>query len=372
VNEFRDLRANPRCLVESQVLSFRVKWSRLIATGVLGSARKTSVSPTPPPLSGRTTSTLSSLGLSFDPYDHTPLPARILATGAAANFPSVANLVGDVFNAPVFIPLTQIDSAQVVPHRNAPAQGYPSRAALGGAYVARWVWSREWGAGGLGVFEDEMKRLLGKRWVATSGSLLKSNINGATSVAAGLVGGGSGANSGTSTPYGHPGSRSGLGNTVFVEEDEDEELEREMNARLGLNSSALTHNPGIIGGGGVYGTTFGDGGVIGQHSRMRTQTNSTADTISSSTAPSTAYTTPDIGLGNMGVMPSGQSGSTADAVAPTTPTPLTPVVALATSDAEAQVGLAKVAEPDLDAFMTYAAIVPEYSRLERMVLKGIV
>jgi xylulokinase len=163
---------------------------------------------------------------------------------------------------------------------------------------------------------------------------------------------------------------------VFVEEDEDEELEREMNARLGLNSSVLNNNPGVIGGGGVYGTTFGDGGVMGQHSRMRTQTNSTADTILSSAgsgiAPSTAYTTPDIGLGNMGVMPSGQSGSTAGAVTPTTPTPLTPVVALATSDAEAQVGLAKVAEPDLDAFMTYAAIVPEYSRLERMVLKGIV
>jgi xylulokinase len=226
------------------------------------------------------------------------------------------------------------------------------------------------------VFEDEMKRLLGKRWVATGGSLLKSNINGATSVAAGLVGGGSGANSGTSTPYGHPGSRSGLGNTVFVEEDEDEELEMEMNARLGLNNSTLNHNPGVIGGGGVYGATYGDGGAIGQPSRMRTQTNSTADTISSSTgsgiAPSTAYSTPDMGLGNMGLIPSGQSGSTAGAVTPTMPTPLTPVVALATSDAEAQVGLAKVAEPDLDAFMTYAAIVPEYSRLERMVLKGVV
>lgn len=398
MSEFRDLRANPRCLVESQVLSFRVKWSRLISTGVLGSIRKASVSPTPPPLSGRSAFSLSSLGLSFDPYDHTPLPTRILATGAAANFPSVANLVGDIFNAPVFVPLTQIDSAQVVPHRNAPVQGYPSRAALGGAYVARWVWSREWGAGGLGVFEDEMKRLLGKRWIATGGALLKSNINGASSVAVSLVGmggggsgGGSGANSGTSTPYGHPGSRSGLGNTVFVEEDEDEELERERNGRLGLGlgNSILGNNnlnhPGVIGsGGGVFGSAFGD---AGQHSRIRTQTGSTADTFSSSTSsgitPSTAYTTPDIGMGNLAVTPPGLSGGgvpsssspsngNTGAVTPTTPTPLTPVVALATGDAEAQVGLAKVAEPDLDAFMTYAAIVPEYSRLETMVLKGIV
>jgi len=321
--------------------------------------------------------------------------------------------VGDIFNAPVFVPLTQIDSAQIVPHRNAPVHGYPSRAALGGAYVARWVWSREWGAGGLGVFEDEMKRLLGKRWIATGGALLRSNVNGASSVAVGLVGGmgsggggggggggsggGSAANSGTSTPYGHPGSRSGLGSTVFVEEDEDEELERERNGRLGLGlgNSVLSNSlafPGVIGGGGgsgggVYGSTFGD---AGQLSRLRTQTSSTADTFSSSTssgiAPSTAYTTPDIGLGNLGTMPPGLSGSggggipsssspsngNTGAVTPTTPTPLTPVVALATSDAEAQVGLAKVAEPDLDAFMTYAAIVPEYSRLETMVLKGIV
>ncbi|KAF8196970.1 hypothetical protein BJ912DRAFT_93874 [Pholiota molesta] len=370
VNEFRDLRANPRCLLESQILSFRVKWARLISTGVLGNARKSSVSPTPPPslISGRSNSVLSSLGLSFDPYDPAPLPARILATGAAANFPSVSNLVGDIFNAPVFVPLTQIDSAQISPHRNAPAEGYPSRVALGGAYVARWVWSREWGTGSLGVFEDEMKRLLGKRWVATNGALLRSNINGATVV--GGLGGNSGANSGTSTPYGHPGSRSGLGSTVFVEEDEDYEIELERNALA---------NPGVIGA-SVYGTSsYADTNNL-LSARLRTQTGSTAESSSSGgLAPSSAFTTPDLGLGNLGIMtnagglsaptPSNGSGG---AATPTTPTPLTPVVALTTSDAEAQLGLAKVAEPDVDAFMTYAAIVPEYSRLETMVVKGIV
>jgi len=373
VNEFRDLRANPRCLLESQILSFRVKWSKMISTGVLGTSRR-GVSPTPPPLSGRSSSVLSSLGLPFDPYDHNPLPLRILATGAAANFPSVSNLVGDVFNSPVFVPLTQIDSAQVVPHRNAPAQGYPSRAALGGAYVARWVWSREWGAGSLGVFEDEIKRLLGKRWISTGGTLLKSNINGVASTITGHATS-SGANSGTSTPFGHPGARSGLGSTVFVEEDEDEELEREMNGR----SPAVLGPPGKPGviGGGVYSNAFGD--------RLRTQTSSTIDTLSSSTnslVAASVYTTPDLGLGNLGIMtPGGLSASnsgaasangSAGAATPTTPTPLQPVVALATSDAEAQLGLAKVAEPDVDAFMTYAAIVPEYSRLETMVAKGIV
>ncbi|KAF9032393.1 hypothetical protein BJ165DRAFT_1357960 [Panaeolus papilionaceus] len=373
VNEFRDLRANPRCLIESQVLCFRVKWSRMLATGVLGSSRKNPVGTTPPPLSARASGvSLSTLGLTFDPYDHTPLPTRILATGAAANFPSVSNLIGDVFNSPVFIPLTQVDSAQVVPHRNAPASGYPSRASLGAAYVARWVYGREWGMSGLTGFEEETKRLLGRRWISSGGTPLRSNVNGVASVIGTAVGGGSGANSGASTPFGHPGPRSGLGTAVF-EEDEDEELERDRNGQGSAGPVGL----GVIGG-GIY-NAFGD--------RVRSQTGSTIDTLanslSSGLSPSSAYTTPDLGLGNLGMLggPSGLSVPGANGgvptpgtgnVTPTTPTPLTPVVALHTSDAEVQIGLAKVAEPDVDAFLTYAAIVPEYCRLEGMVLKGIV
>ncbi|KAF8198174.1 hypothetical protein K438DRAFT_1823965, partial [Mycena galopus ATCC 62051] len=67
---------------------------------------------------------------------------------------------------------------------------------------------------------------------------------------------------------------------------------------------------------------------------------------------------------------SGQIGSNGTAGTPATaaPTPLTPVAPLAMGDAEAQMGLAKVAEPDGDAFLAYAAIVPEYSRLEGMLV----
>jgi xylulokinase len=49
-----------------------------------------------------------------------------------------------------------------------------------------------------------------------------------------------------------------------------------------------------------------------------------------------------------------------------------PVTALPASEAETQVGLAKIAEPDVDAFMAYAAIVPEYVRLEGMLVKALV
>ena len=72
---------------------------------------------------------------------------RILVTGAAANFTSVSNLVGNVFNAHVFVLLNQVDSAQISPHRNAPAQEYRSWASLGGGYVTQWVWGCEWGSG---------------------------------------------------------------------------------------------------------------------------------------------------------------------------------------------------------------------------------
>ena len=312
----------------------------MISTGVLGSSRKTAVSPTPP-LPGRFSNSLSSLGVPFDPYDYAPLPSRILATGAAANFPSVSNLVGDVFNAPVFVPLTQVDAAQVVPHRNAPAQEYPSRAALGAAYVARWVWGRESGSGGLGVFEDEMKRLLGKRWVALGGTLLRTNINRAGSaIGLGILSSGSGGNSGASTPYGHAGGRRSLGNTVFAEEEEDEALEMERNGSLGSFSGSV--NAGVIGSGvcGVSASGGGGGVYADSTMRLRTQTGSTTDTCPSNTssrmAPSTALTMPDVGsLGQ-------QQSTNGSARTASVPTPLTPVVALATSDSEAQIGLAKV------------------------------
>jgi len=358
VNEFRDLRANPRCLLESQVLSFRVRWSRMISTGVLGSninrSRGNVQTPGPSPIVASVPSSrATSLGLPFDPYDHTPLPARILVTGAAANFPSVANLVGDVFNAPVFMPHTQVDSAQVVPHRNAPAGGFPSRASLGGAYFARWIWGKERsstsggpGTGrGLGGFEDEIRRLHGKRWVASGGTPLRTNVNG-------LLGGGgeSGANSGTSTPYVH--SRSNLGSTIFVEEEEDEEEEMERSGGM-LSAS-------------VFAGGFADRDLGRDIGRMRTLTGSTVDTSASagSGAPSTTFTTPDLGGG-------ASPGANGGAAAPQT-TSLTPVTAMPTADSEAQIGLAKVAEADVDAFMTYAAIVPEYCRLESMLCKTLV
>ncbi|KIY49659.1 actin-like ATPase domain-containing protein [Fistulina hepatica ATCC 64428] len=338
VTEFRDLRANPRCLIESQMLSLRVRWAQILSTGVLG-PKKSAVGPTPPPSSPKP-AVSPSLGISFDPYDHTVLPNRIIATGAAANFPSVSNLLGDVFNAPVYVPATQVDSAQIVPHRNTPVQGFPSRASLGVAYHCRWVWGRQnqhSGSGAMG-YEEEMKRLLGKRWVVSGNTPLKTNIGGLLSKNPGAT---SGSASGASTPFGTISRGSGLGNTVFVEEEE-EEVGDLAGSRRFATPAVTPSQPPLV--------------------RVRTQTASTADTMSSSStlAPSTAFTTPDMSA----LSPTTPTG--------TAPTPLTPVTALPTGDAEAQVGLCKVAEPDLDAFMCYAAIVPEFCRLESLLVQGLV
>lgn len=297
------------------------------------------------------TNNANNMGLPYDPYDYNPLPSRIIATGAATNFPSIANLVGDVFNAPVLVPTTQIDAAQIVPHRNAPPTGYPARAALGGAYVARWVWGKEKGtpAGtGRGGFEEEIRRLLAKRWASSGGAPLRTGTN--VTIA------GSKPGSGTSTPYGH-GGLSGLGSNILVEVDEEEAEEERV------DPLSTTNN---------YGLGAGFGEIIDSAGRLRTFTGSTAGTTMSGTtfeAPSTAFTTPDLGGASSPNLASASSGETPAA---TTTTSLIPVTAMPTSEAELQLGLAKVAEPDVDAFMSYAAIVPEYCRLEGLLVKSIV
>lgn len=365
VNEFRDLRANPRCLLESQILSFRVRWSRISSSGIFGAtvgrggpsnaSTSHSPSPVPPPVAS---SSALSVGLTFDPYDYSSLPSRIIATGAAANFPSVVNIIGDILNAPIMLPTTQIDGAQTAPHRNAPPKGFPSRASMGGAYVARWVWGRE--RGGIrvgGAFEDDIKKVFGKRWMMNGGLALKTNVNppasssAASTPGAGLPGSASASRggSGTSTPFGHH-PRSGLGSTVFVEEDE-EDVDINLIPRLRSMGSAnsltnLVHQS-TLGGNMLSNSTLAVTGINGQN-------------------PTTSLSTPDLNL-------SPDPSTSGDGTALTPSAPLTPVTAMtSTSESDLQIGLARVTEPDVDSFMGYAAIVPEYCRLEGMLVKGIV
>lgn len=226
----------------------------------------------------------------------------------------------------------------------------------------------------MGGFEEEIRRLHGKRWVASGSTLLRTNVGGMGGA------GGSGANSGTSTPYA---GRSGLGSTVFVEEEEDEMEEMERTGGGGAMGSGT--GLGIGGGAGntvggllmAPASVFAGGFADRDLGRMRTLTGVSSD--ASTLGPSlSTYKVGDVAAAAGGSSPSGgvnagagASGSGTGGASTSTAT-LTPVTALPTSDSEAQIGLAKIAEADVDAFMTYAAIVPEYCRLEGMLCKSLV
>jgi xylulokinase len=279
--------------------------------------------------------------LPFDPYDSTPLPRRIFATGTAAHFPSIVNLLGDVFDAPVFVPSTVLEAAQLAPGVANSGNGVPSRAALGGAYLARWGAGLRRGTPTRSGFEEEIRWVLGKRWAEKQSAAAQHN---------GRFGGAAGAGGGTSpavgvgTGSGLLGSgigsigkarSSGLAAHALVEEDEEE--------LANANNS--------------YGEE--DGATAYKYATEDQQQNPISNTNSSLLVPPTMLTIPQ------------PSASLATAATPTTAAPLTPIVALQTDDADAQFGLVKVAEPDTDAFLAYASMVPEFCRLEGVVVKGL-
>ncbi|KIJ29777.1 hypothetical protein M422DRAFT_214834, partial [Sphaerobolus stellatus SS14] len=154
VNEFRDLRANPRCLLESQLLSFRLRFGRMAGAAYPARpnaaqshshhALNSQAAGTPinthngHAYNGFKTGPAAPNEPPFNPYSSTHLPRRIFATGTAAHFPSVVNLLGDIFDAPVFVPSTVLEAASIAPGVASPpgAANIPSRAALGGAYLA--------------------------------------------------------------------------------------------------------------------------------------------------------------------------------------------------------------------------------------------
>ncbi|KAJ4495854.1 hypothetical protein C8J55DRAFT_5421 [Lentinula edodes] len=421
VSEFRDLRANPRCLIESQVLAFRIRWMSIVANGVQGTAASMNGEGGSAALSNP----FASLGLSFNPYTPTPLPRRVICTGAATNFPSVANLVGDAFNATIYVPASQVDSAQVVgnAHRNAPAKGYFSRASLGGAMLGRWVWGREqngpssasnsgrgspnWGSSNvssissspvisspnssnlIGTFEEEMRRLHARRWTMSGGVWARTNVNPPISntsatnspipqvkviggVPANQVGISTGATP-TPTPstptvtsgLGFPQRGTGLSPSLVLEEEEYEISQRGMYG-ASMSSMATMSTIGSMSSMGSMGTniTTPDMSLLNPGSGATTpgsvkDVNNPSSGTASATVPGASTLTPVSALPLPSPSPNSHPGSS-----PVSTTSYEDDLQLA------QLGLAKVAEPDTDAFMTYAAIVGEYARLDGVVIRG--
>ncbi|KAK0214338.1 D-xylulose kinase [Armillaria fumosa] len=328
VTEFRDLRANPRCLVESQVMGMRVRWGRAVALGVFGEVKL----PPKPPLPPGQMQLPSPIPFDLYQTAYPHLPSRILCTGAATNFPSIANLVCDVFGKPVYVCLSQIDSAQISPHRNAPARGFPGRAAVGVALVAKWVWGKEKESRASSragsphtptavtlSFEEDTRKVFARRWTESGGVWARTNVS---SSAGGPQ---------TQVPTIRNVLRGGttLGTSIVMEEEEEENY-------------------------------FSNGGV---DAYMYPNANTQVPMISTPTTP-----TGTMALTPISALPIVYPPEMATLAPPSASVPTTgeqqPDLDLA------QIGLARVADPDFDSFLGYASIVWEYVRLESIIVKG--
>ncbi|KAG8843248.1 hypothetical protein FRB96_004214 [Tulasnella sp. 330] len=396
VTEFRDLRANPRCLVESQVLSFRVQYARLMSLPLFGGKEMVKQK-------NMSMSLLAyRMGVCFDPYDKDLCPSRIIAIGSAANFPSIVALIGDVFNAPVFVPtgapIQSANSPNPMKLEHSPTRGTnpsspenlgphtpsPSRcnAALGGAYTARWAWRRHAKPDEkFGSFEEEITGLLKKKWMSPAmfGAGGGSNGLGGSTPGFGL------GLSNSTVGYPQP-KRSGLASSVYSTHEPEHTLSPQQETimfRPGMNGGLLTPPiPGMLPQTGLTGLGLG----MSQHNHSagnlnnqlsaagmpimpigRARTPTTSSQATNSTILSQLSTNSINTVSTAQTSPGGSKVTT-----PTSSTkPLNVSVnPLPTGEEDSQKGLCKVAEADWDAFMVYASIVPEFCRLEGMLVKG--
>ncbi|GAB1521962.1 hypothetical protein RhiTH_005061 [Rhizoctonia solani] len=289
-------------------MNLRVKHARM--TSLLTST------PTP----NRPTSLLAtSLSTIFDPYTPSALPSRILALGAAAGFASVASITADVFGARVLVPRSVITRGAPVtplmtPTRGAGILGFPSGGGSGTSTPGLVVPGQQPQSQQQQQPAPDTRAALGAaylaRWsVLSTGTDFEDDVRTVIRKRAKLSGA-----LGLGVPVGTYG-RSGLGASVLVEEDEEEKEDEngDMHERTNTNSTTATS--------------------LSLHLSLPPQ-------------------------------------QPPNAANPTTTS--ASVHALPTDESDALLGLAKVAEGDMDAFSAYAALIPEWCRLEGMLVRGVV
>jgi len=364
VGEFRDLRANPRCLLESQLLTFRVQYARLMELPLFAAGTPTK----------KTLRPISLLAfrekIPFDPYDKDLCPRRIIAIGSSANFPSIVAMIGDMFNAKVYVPtgtpMVTVNSpnpnklghspgganSATSPVYLGPNTPAPSRlnAALGGAYTARWAWRRTTKPDEkFGSFEDELKSLLKKKWIANA---MNPNLGAPQLSPVASMG------------YPQP-KRSGLAAAVFTPEDDGATTPTHLSV---TPPGALTP-PGLIGLG--LGAMGNNGATLHADRSLTPTGRARTPTTSSQTTNSTVLS--QLSIGTLSSMTSASTAQTSPG-GTGTPNSAVPmnvsITPLPTAEEDLQMGLCRVAEADWDSFMTYASIVPEFCRVEGMLVKG--
>lgn len=481
-----------RSLIESQVLSFRVRYARMMASGVLPRSRSGSPSRTPnapsssnsasslPMRNAGTSKIVPSLGLSFDPYDYSVLPKRLIILGSAANFPSVVNLLADVFNAPVYAPLSDASVAVAGPRAKTavgpntgpagsttpggsltpthtaggllapgsttsgtpalssstsstmapstsdgtPSTGIalsaaaqtaaqaahlppgvvpaPSRAsaALGSAYLACWAYRRKTRPDErFESFEEEVRTLLR---AGAQGARAERKLSGVGAGAGAATSGYGGSHSGTTTPH----ARSGLGmpSPLLGRSGENEEGESEdaestdeeddhvllpqqrpvppSSSDDGRAKSVTPSTSATLGtfpssGSTLVASSSAGGGLSSAYpSNASLFTSYSGGAYGSGSSPPSVSPTPSAGLvtaSSTTSTPALTSSQAAPFTLPVSSSTATLTLApLPSDEADIDAGLVKVADCDLDSFMMYAALVPEYCRLEGLLVRQLV
>ncbi|GAA5839611.1 hypothetical protein JCM11251_003558 [Rhodosporidiobolus azoricus] len=154
VQEFPDRKANPRLLLESQFMSIRLSVSHIYRT--LTPALSTLDDPPIRPF--------DALGFPrFSPY---VLPTRLILVGSPAQNPAISSLASTIFNAPAFLPTEGglRSFAKSAPGEAGDEGEYEERvageklkttaSALGAAYKAAWAYRRA--TGGENPGEEEL------------------------------------------------------------------------------------------------------------------------------------------------------------------------------------------------------------------------
>ncbi|EJT98275.1 hypothetical protein DACRYDRAFT_24727 [Dacryopinax primogenitus] len=363
--EFEDSRVIPRCLLESQMLHLRVRLSRLLAP----------ISQSPKPLFPSS--------VPFDVYDPIPLPRRMIINGTTANYPAMAQLISDIFHSIIFV-----SSPTTAPGQ--PAFPFPddmpkpelSRSALGSAYLARYAWRRLMRleeTARYATYGDEVRALLKRK----AESILfrereREWERARDKEREGLVAKGVLKKPGSSF-YSHPGSRlsTTMLATVDTVEEVDETEEDDLSTEPSPPMTSYQQPPSAFGRSSSLLMTPKTSPELAEPiTRTRTLTGGSNTSIGSyaslaSTPSAISHTSSPASLASLttpGLMPPfGESPSASGS-----PAAMPEVVGLQTDEADVLLGLRKLADSDIDAFMGYAAIVPEFLRLERMLAMGTV
>lgn len=147
IKEFKDLRVNPRSLLESQFLQIRLQLARINQERKQLSRSKETLA-----------SAYSLLGL--DPYDHSVLPSRIIVMGQASKNRVMVELLSSITGAPVYQSISLSPSTYSTIFSGNQRAITPT--ALGSCYKAAWMHIRQ------GNFNQSFEDFLSERLVQRS------------------------------------------------------------------------------------------------------------------------------------------------------------------------------------------------------------